>query len=58
MGSVVGMLERQMRPLVAARGQRSEVRSLAERIAQMKITLKNSWFLFVLAAIIGAGLGW
>lgn len=58
MGSVVGMLERQVRPLVAARGQRSEVSRLTERIAQMKITLKNSWFLFVLAAIIGAGLGW
>ena len=38
MGSVVGMLERQMRPLVAARGQRSEVRSLAERIPQMQLT--------------------
>lgn len=38
MGSVVGMLERQVRPLGAARGQRSEVRSLTERIAQMQLT--------------------
>ena len=38
MGSVVGMLERQVRPLVAARGQRSEVGRLTERITQMKLT--------------------
>ena len=34
MGSVVGMLERQVRPLVAARGQRSEVSRLTERITR------------------------
>lgn len=38
MGQVVGMLERQKRPLVAARGQRSEVPSLTERIPQMQLT--------------------
>ena len=38
MGSVMGMLERQVRPLGAARGQRSEVRSLTERIPQMQLT--------------------
>ena len=38
MGSVMGMLERQMRPLGAARGQSREVGSLAERIPQMQLT--------------------
>lgn len=38
MGSVVGMLERQVRPLGATRGQSREVGSLAERITQMQLT--------------------
>ena len=41
MGSVVGVLERQVRPLGAARGQSREVGSLAERIAQMQLTKKE-----------------